>query len=82
MHRPIALQIFKETRCVYTEAWKGAMERTSRARAHYPFSYLSELLEGSSTLGPSSSGVEQGFSKSVWAINKQQLHADTAHLES
>ena len=36
LHRPIALDIFKCTRCVYLEAWKVAMARTHRRSENYP----------------------------------------------
>ena len=83
LHRPVALRIFQETRCGLLEAWKGARDRTSQARvrANYPSGNLNVLLEAVSTFGPSSSGVEQGFSKSLWAICKQQLNAKTIHVE-
>ena len=83
LHRPVALNIFQQTRCTVLEAWKGARDRTSsgRARENYPNGNLAFLLEAVGTFGPSSSGVEQGFSKSLWAISKNQLNAKTIHVE-
>jgi hypothetical protein len=83
LHRPVALNIFQQTRCTVLEAWKGARDRTSKARAreNYPNGNLAFLLEAVGTFGPSSSGVEQGFSKSLWAISKNQLNAKTIHVE-
>ena len=77
-HKPIAKTIYKESSCTIAEAWRLAIERTQSHRERHMSSYYSvdalhPVLVAHQTFGGSSSGIEQGFSKALWAINRQQL---------
>ena len=83
-HKPIALQIFLETGCTIAEAWRLAKEKTQKRHTtaqNYPITDLNPVLVGYQTFGGSGSGLEQGFSKALWAINEQQRGAGDQYIE-
>lgn len=73
-HRPIARRILVSESTTNFEAWKAAVLRTQRSshgRVRHPAVTLTKLLVAYGCYGASSSGVEQGFSKTQKNVSPQ-----------
>jgi hypothetical protein len=80
-HRPIARRILVSESTTNFEAWKAAVLRTQRSshgRVRHPAVTLTKLLVAYGCYGASSSGVEQGFSKTQKNVSKTLM--DTAEV--
>ena len=76
--RPAARNHFVSSGCGTFEAWAHAVKKVKKhhqTRQRHPVDALQIVLFAFATDGGSSSGVEQGFSKTMAAISSQQLSA-------
>ena len=76
--RPAARNRFVSSGCGTFEAWAHAVKKVKKhhqTRQRHPVDALQIVLFAFATDGGSSSGVEQGFSKTMAAISSQQLKA-------
>ena len=76
--RPAARNHFVSSGCGTFEAWAHAVKKVKKhhqTRQRHPVDALQIVLFAFATDGGSSSGVEQGFSKTMAAISSQQLKA-------
>ena len=85
-HEPLARRIYIETKVTTQDAWREALKRTQEGRAdlkaNHPAVALLPILAEFMTFGSSTSGVEQGFAKTLRTISPQQLAADPMVEES
>ncbi|CAK0831689.1 unnamed protein product, partial [Prorocentrum cordatum] len=79
-HEPLARKIYIEQKVSTQDAWREALRRTQEGRAalkaNHPAISLLPVLAEFMTFGSSTSGVEQGFAKTLRTISPQQLAAD------
>ena len=76
--RPAARNRFVSSGCGTFEAWAHAVKKVKKhhqTRQRHPVDALQIVLFAFATDGGSSSGVEQGFSKTMATISSQQLSA-------
>ena len=73
-HRNFARRHYLDTKCTTLAAWKDAIQKSQKhnqTRKRYPIDALNVLLVAYGCMGGSSSGVEQGFSKTLKNISTQ-----------
>ena len=73
-HLPIASEMAKQHNLDPSSAWLQAVHRTqtSRLRDAHPITALGQVLVHKAAFTVSTSGIEQGFAKTMWCFNIYQ----------